>query len=70
MQCKFSSGKLYAKQLCDASDFLALSEHGLYKCEMNKIEQIHPEFMGFGKPDKDLNDANFGQVYNDLMNVP
>ena len=62
MQCKFSSGKLYAKQLCDASDFLALSEHGLYKCEMNKIEQIHPEFMGFGKPDKHLDDKNFGQI--------
>ena len=62
MQCKFRSGKQYAKHLCNTSDFLALSEHGLYKCELSKLETIHPEFMGFGKHDKHLKDENFGRA--------
>ena len=62
MQCKFRAGKLYAKHLCDTSAFLALSEHGLYKCELNKLENIHPDFMGFGKNDKHLKDENFGKA--------
>ena len=62
MQCKFRSGNLYAKKLCDSSDFVALSEHGLYKCELNKLEKIHPNFMGFGKEDKHLKDENFGKA--------
>ena len=62
MQCKFRTGKLYARHLCNTSDFLALSEHSLYKCELNKLEGIHPDFMGFGKPDKHLKDENFGKI--------
>ena len=62
MQCKFRCGKTYAKHLCNSSDFLALSEHGLYKCELNKLEHIHPEYMGFGKHDRHLLDENFGRA--------
>ena len=62
MQRKFRTGKYYAKYLCNTSDFVALSEHGLYECELNKLEDIHPGYMGFGKEDKHLKNENFGKV--------
>ena len=44
MQCKTRTGKTYAKELCSTSDFLAISEHGLYTAcsETNDIQKnIH-----------------------------
>ena len=62
MQCKFRTAKVYAKELCSSSDFLAVSEHGLYECEVTKLENIHRDYMGFGKSDKNLKNENFGKV--------
>ena len=62
MQCKIGTGKPYAQLLCSKSDFLAISEHGLYECELYKLENIHPNFMGFGKSDKNLKNSDFGKV--------
>ena len=62
MQCKMRSGKTYAKELCNSADFLAISEHGLYECEMQKLENIHRDFMGFGKADRHLDNKNHGKV--------
>ena len=62
MQCKTRVGKPYAKELCSTSDFLAISEHGLYECELSKLENLHRDFMGFGKADRNLDNKNFGKI--------
>ena len=62
MDCRFNCAGPYIHKLMNLSDILILNEHGLYNCEMYKINEIHQTYRGFGKASHRLNDTLHGKV--------
>ena len=60
MGCRLNSSIVYLHQQIFKADIVCLSEHGLYGCEINKLDSIHPEFKCLAKPSRHLKDINFG----------
>jgi exonuclease III len=51
-----SSGLPYLKQLMKTADIVAVSEHGLYNCELWKLDQVDSNFHVTAKACKVLSD--------------
>ena len=42
------------------ANIIVLNEHGLFPCQLNKLDQIHTDFTGFGKASRVLYDVDLG----------
>ena len=62
MNCTFNSAGPYIHRLFQNNDFLFLSEHGLYNCELWKLSSLDQNKECFSKSSKTLNDINFGKL--------
>ena len=60
MCCKFNSAQPYIHILAKDNAFIGISEHGLYPCELHKLNQMHPDYMVLAKSSSSLSDNNFG----------
>ena len=45
----------YIQHLAEEHDVIVLSEHWLWPYELHKLDEIHPDFVGFGISDRKLN---------------
>ena len=61
MRCMWGCAKPYMQELMTSSHIIAISEHGLYQCELPKLYDIHPDFNAMGKSSKHLRDENHGK---------
>ena len=62
MNCTFNSSGPYIEKLLKCNDFVFLSEHGLYNCELWKFDRLSQLHEFSAKSSKNLNDANFGTL--------
>ena len=60
MRCSFDIAQTYLQQLGDKADIIAVSEHGLFPCELNKLEHVLNDYASLSKASAQLSDANFG----------
>ncbi len=56
------SSRQYITKLLCASDILALSEHKLYACELNRLCEISDDFVAVGKSSEDLDPEHRDRV--------
>ena len=61
LNCKYNSAAPYLHHLMSVSDVLVLNEHGLFPCELDKLNTFNPEFSGIYTSSKELNDVLLGQ---------
>lgn len=54
------SGSPYLKELMLSNDIIAVSEHGLYNCQLWKVNELHCQFNSIAKSCKTLNDNDCG----------
>ena len=54
--------KPYLNILMNEYSILAISEHGLYNCELYRLDDINPNFKSLAKSSSALKDANFGKA--------
>ena len=59
--CRFNCAGPYLHELLNMSDIIVLNEHGLYDCELYKLDHIHPNFTSMGKASHRLNDIDHGK---------
>ena len=59
MRCMFDISKPYMQHLARKADIIAISEHGLYPCELYKLESILQNYTCLAKPSAQLSDENF-----------
>ncbi len=52
----------YLSKLMKRSDILCISEHQLYECELNRLNELDSEFIGYGKSSLSLKPENYGKV--------
>lgn len=62
MRSMWSTASPYLVELLNNSDIVAISEHGLYPCELYKIRNLHSQFQAFSKSAQTLNDKDFGKI--------
>ena len=62
MNCNFDIAKPYLMKLSQTVDIIAILEHGLYPCELDKLDNILPCYKVLGKSSKILTDANFRDI--------
>ena len=62
MRCRFSTSLVYFHEKIFCNDIACISEHGLYKCELKKLDHLHPDFSCHAMASKHLDDNNFGKV--------
>lgn len=60
LRCNLGCAGPYLHTLADMADIIAVSEHGLYHCELRKLDDVHPEYLSLAKASKQLNDVDFG----------
>ena len=60
MNCAIATAGSYLNVLMESSDIIALSEHGLYNCELYKLNFVNEDFMSMAKSSANLNDEQFG----------
>ena len=61
MRCRFNTSLVYFHEIIFTYDIVCVSEHGLFKCELKKLQHLHPDFMCHPMASKHLNDDNFGR---------
>ena len=61
LNCNFPIARPYLDKLLETTNVLALSEHGLYPCELYKMNDINEGFSSLAKPSKKLINENFGK---------
>ena len=61
MRCRFSTSVVFFHETIFSHDIACISEHGLYKCELKKLDHLHPDFLCHAMPSKHLDDSNFGK---------
>lgn len=54
----FSSGNAYLRHLMQTNDIIAVSEHGLYECQLWKLTQVQDEFYVTAKACQSLDNEN------------
>ncbi len=52
----------YISRLMDSSDVMCISEHQLYECELNRLNELSPDYIGYGKSSTSLKPENHGKV--------
>ena len=62
MRCRFSTSVVFFHETIFSHDIACISEHGLYKCELKKLDHLHPDFLCHAMPSKHLDDSNFGKI--------
>ena len=62
MGCRWSSAGPYMHELMDKTQIMAVSEHALYPCELQKMNFVHPEFTALSKASHSLDDQLFGSI--------
>ena len=62
MRCRFSTSLVYFHETIFSYDIACISEHGLYKCELKKLDHLHPDFCCKAMASKHLDDKNFGKI--------
>ena len=60
INCRLASAKPYLNELSKKADIIAVSEHGLFNCEMYKLESMIPGYASFGRASVQLSDDEFG----------
>ena len=60
MNCMYNSAGPYLHDLLNQTDILVVSEHGLFPCELYKLDTLHTDFLVSAKSSKQLTDAEFG----------
>ena len=60
MSCMFPVAGPYLNTILSGTDVLALSEHGLYPCELYKLNNVSPDYISMAKSSRQLSDNNFG----------
>ena len=60
VNCNTEISGNYLNHLANDSDFIALSEHGLFPCELYKLNDIIPGYKSCAKSSAQLNDKDFG----------
>lgn len=59
----FSSGLTYLKGLMGTADFVAISEHGLFNCQLWKLNEVSTQFCVTAKACKTLCDERCGVTF-------
>ena len=57
MRCEFDISSKYAEELSKSAHFITIQEHGLFPCEMPKLETYIKGYTGIGKPSRQLVDT-------------
>ena len=60
VNCNTEIANCYLNELASTADFIALSEHGLFPCELEKLNSIIPGYTSFAKSSSQLSDNDFG----------
>ena len=60
MRCRFSTSMVYCYDTIFKHEIVCISEHGLFKCELNKLKNFHPEYDCMAKSSNHLKDIDFG----------
>ena len=60
MNCAIATAGSYLNVLKESSDIIALPEHGLYNCELYKLNYVNEDFVSMAKSSANLNDEQFG----------
>ena len=62
LRANFSIAKPYLSEHAYGCDFICLNDHGLYKSELHKIDNLYPEYTSLPKANKHFKDRNFGII--------
>lgn len=62
MNCNLDIAKPYLTKISTTADIIAVSEHGLFPCELHKLDTILPGYSALGKSSRILSDQNFGHI--------
>lgn len=57
-----TSAQPYLKHLMQSADIVAISEHQMYECDLNRPDHIDEDFASLGRSSADLNGINRGRV--------
>ena len=60
VRCNLACAGPYLQVLSKEAEFIAISEHGLYPCEMNKLNESIPGYIALAKASRQLKDEDFG----------
>ena len=60
MRCNTSISQDYLRKLATVSDIIAVSEHGLFECELHKLNALIPGYHSIGKSSKQLCNVQVG----------
>ena len=60
MNCMYNSAGPYLMELMNKTDIMVITEHGLFPCELYKLEPLQDDLSVISKSSKQLNDSNFG----------
>lgn len=52
----------YIEQLTNDTDILALSEHKLYPCDLQRLDELNNEFLAFGHSSSNLDPQDRGRI--------
>ena len=61
--CRFECAGPYLHKIMNKSDIVVLNEHGLYECELYKLDHIHPHFTALGKSSHRLKNVDHGKKF-------
>ena len=75
MNCVISTAGSCLNVLMEGLDIIALSEHGLYNCELYNFNYVNEDVMSMAKSGANLNDEQFGVrrghvVFHRSLNTP
>ena len=59
MNCMYNSAGTYLHDLLNQTNILVVSEHGLFPCELYKLDTLHTDFLVSANSSKQLTDAEF-----------
>ena len=59
MRCMFPVDGPYLNTILSGTNVLVLSEHGLYPCELYKLNNVNLEYISMAKSSRQLSENNF-----------
>ena len=60
MRCRFNTSLVYCYETIFKKEIVCISEHGLFQCELNKLNNFHPDYQCMAKASRHLKDIDFG----------
>ena len=61
IHCNFDIASEYLKSLASKAHIIAIQEHGLFPCELNKLKSVLTNYSGTGKASAQLKDEEIGR---------